>query len=365
MSSNNQHATFAVIFYQISVFYTSQKFPVFGNRIVHITRIRIQLLFTGMSQKWKTPRKRKNSAPLATCSNKVSKTSVDRLPLSQPTNRVTAIKKTGSTGKADDPVLDCCDICLKRITTETDNDDDSFVFICTVCKHSSHGKCLDFEESCLDLISAVYKAISWTCKECQELARSAGARGKVTNRVNSSANLTNELNVIRARLAALEKVVFDLTSKASVVPSVVADTRSDHDSTSSRSWSSVAQESSKPATSNNIPIADVIKAVHGDLMNKKHREKNLIITGLSPHPRSETRIYSAICVHLNLGLVRYPIRFSVVDLDHPTRNPAVRWHLSFKREPTSNLFLSHSPTQNMLPRFFHSPLPFANPHPSM
>ena len=237
-----------------------------------------------MSQKWKTPRKRKNSAPLATCSNKVSKPSIDRLPLSQPTNRTTTMKKTGATGKADDPVLDCCDICLKRMNIGTDNDDDSFVFTCTECKHSSHGKCLDFEESCLDLISAVYKAISWTCKECQELARSAGARGKVTNRVNSSANLTNELNVIRARLAALENFVFDLTSKASVASSVVTDTRSDHDSTSPGSWSSVVQESKKPATSNNIPIADVIKAVHGDLMNKKHREKNIIITGLKPSP---------------------------------------------------------------------------------
>ena len=78
--------------------------------------------------------------------------------------------------------------------------------------------------------------------------------------------------------------MFDLTSKASVASSVVTDTRADHDSTSSRSWSSVVQDINKPATSNNIPIADVIKAVHGDLMNKKHREKNIIITGLKPSP---------------------------------------------------------------------------------
>ena len=240
-------------------------------------RARFICFYLKMSQRGQNSRKRKNSAPNLTWANKVSKTSSDKLTLSQPAGQVTAAKKTGALFQVNDLADNCCDICLKLIETDGD-DDDSFIFTCTVCKHSSHGSCLDFEESCLDLIAAVYISISWTCKNCQDLARSSSIKGKATNRLTNISNISNEMETLRARLAALEKVVFDFTARLQAAP---IDSTEDVVNEDSRSWASVVETNTQSPV-DGIQIADVIKAVHGDLINKRNGEKNVVITGLKP-----------------------------------------------------------------------------------
>ena len=256
-----------------------------------------------MSQRGQTSRKRKISAPNLTWANKVSKTSSDKLTLSQPADQVSAAKKTGALFQVND-LSNCCDICLKVIETDGD-DDDSFIFTCTVCKHSSHGSCLDFEESCLDLIAAVYKSISWTCKGCQDLARSSSTKGKVTNRMTNASNISNELETLRARLAALEKVVFDLTARLQTAPIDSTDDVVDKDP---RSWASVVKTNTQ-TTTNNIQISDVIKAVHGDLISKKNREKNVVITGLKPSSTiADKDLFRSFCAsHLGIHPIPEPV----------------------------------------------------------
>ena len=255
-----------------------------------------------MSQKGQTSRKRKNSAPNLTCANKVSKTSSEILTLSQPAGQASAAKKTGALYQVNDLSSNCCDICLKVIETDGDDDDDSFIFTCTVCKHSSHGSCLDFEESCLDLIAAVYKSISWTCKGCQDLARSSSTKGKTTNRMTNVSNISNELETLRARLAALEKIVFDLTARLQAAP---IDSTENAVNKDSRPWSSVV-ETNEQAPTNNIQISDVIKAVHGDLINKRNREKNVVITGLKPSTTiADKDLFRSLCAS-DLGIHPIP-----------------------------------------------------------
>ena len=110
------------------------------------------------------------------------------------------------------------------------------------------------------------------------------------------------METLRARLAALEKVVFDLTARLQAAP---IDSTEDVVNKDSRSWSSVVKTNTQNPV-DNIQISDVIKAVHGDLINKRNREKNIVITGLKPSSTiADKDLFRSLCAS-DLGIHPIP-----------------------------------------------------------
>ena len=118
-------------------------------------------------------------------------------------------------------------------------------------------------------------------------------------------HISNELDTLRARLAALEKVVFDLTAR---LQTAHIDSTEDAVNKDSSSWSSVVKTNTQTPT-NNIHISDVIKAVHGDLINKRNREKNIVITGLKPSSTiADKDLFRSFCAsHLGIHPIPEPV----------------------------------------------------------
>ena len=126
----------------------------------------------------KEKRKRKNSAPLPSVGKKVSRGS-NYPPFSQPiasTSQAamhdgghTSLSQGAHTSRRTSSPMNSsvCIECRSIISAE-----DDYTFSCSVCKNLYHGKCLDFDESTLDLISAVFDSVSWTCNQCQTNAKS-------------------------------------------------------------------------------------------------------------------------------------------------------------------------------------------------
>ena len=173
--------------------------------------------------------------------------------------------------------------------------DDDYVFSCTLCKSLYHGRCLDFDESSLDLINAVFDSISWTCNSCQTRAKSVLDRGKISTQPQNSGkqNLTlqtkltsleNEVTSLQARISSLESLMTGLTSVRSSKP--VAQNSQSLGNPISEDTASPPITSAQGNSRDHLKINEiknsVMEAVHGDLLNKKHRQRNLVITGLKP-----------------------------------------------------------------------------------
>ena len=239
-------------------------------------------------------RKRKNSAPLPNFGKKVSNQHVDQstlsqsnvVPSSQPVmhdrgykNKMAGHKQSRDLNQVGPGST--CPECNLNVSNE-----DDYIFSCTVCKNVYHGKCLEFDESSLDLIKAVFESISWTCRSCQTNAKSALL--KVKDKTNTQAQKSSKLDQTQLdKLSALEKEIDLLRARISSLESLISTESSAGTSQSSE----INTDTAAPAQSNdhkhsteqlkiNEIKSSVMKAVHTDLLNKKNRQRNLIISGL-------------------------------------------------------------------------------------
>ena len=182
--------------------------------------------------------------------------------------------------------------------------DEDYVFSCAVCKKPYHGKCLDFEDSSLYLIKAVFESITWTCNYCQFNAKTILTKGKASiqpqklskqNQITQTKleSLVNEVEQLRARISTLESLISGLSK-----PVVNND--------QSTKINFPNDENTQPGTSSvqttKLPIneikSSVMKAVHGDLLNKKNRERNIVISGFKTnfYNRRQRSLRRSLCL---------------------------------------------------------------------
>jgi hypothetical protein len=138
----------------------------------------------------------------------------------------------------------------------------------------------------MDLIKAVFESISWTCRTCQTNAKSALL--KVKDKTNTQTQKSSKLDQTQLdKLSALEKEIDLLRARISSLESLISTESSAGTSQSSE----INTDTAAPAQSNdhkhsteqlkiNEIKSSVMKAVHTDLLNKKNRQRNLIISGL-------------------------------------------------------------------------------------
>ena len=246
----------------------------------------------------KEKRKRKNSAPLPSIGKKVSQGS-NYPPFSQPiaSSSQAAMHDSGHTSlsqgahnsrrTSSSTNSSVCTECGSVVSTE-----DDYTFSCSVCKNLYRGKCLDFDESTLDLISAVFDSITWTCNQCQTNAKSFTDKKPLKSKNQAQltqakiTSLENEVELLRTRILTLENLISNVPPNASSSMQMCQSSGTDLTGTSKSIPPNVRQELSasdnKSERQMNAITSSVMKAVHGDLLNKKHRQRNLVISGFKP-----------------------------------------------------------------------------------
>ena len=269
-------------------------------------------------------RKRKNSAPTP-ANVKAIRSSSGRRPLvsSQPAKRdkTTDDRSSNNTTITTTDLIKPCGVCSKREFNNAINEN-NYCFTCTVCCECFHGSCLNFDQSSLSLIAAVFQDIPWSCDPCLETARRSKLKGKskITN-VEHSSNVAmeSEIESLRKRVASLEDTVNCLLSGISSLDPVSWPSPSQSlNSSASTSTKPSPNEvkAAKPLASSllapskvNLPLTDVLSAVHTEMIDVNRRRENLIIYGLSANDnKNDAELFEDLCRHH-------------LDLDHP---PVVR-----------------------------------------
>jgi len=86
-------------------------------------------------------------------------------------------------------------------------------FVCSICDTVFHESCLNFDQSSLELISAVIEDIPWSCDSCLQSARKSRSKGKTPLKsVGPAVAVKTEVEQLRDRVAVLEETVNRLAS---------------------------------------------------------------------------------------------------------------------------------------------------------
>ena len=259
-------------------------------------------------------RKRKNSAPLLSNNKKGQPT----FSLSQPlpsrstghTDNNTSVDQKGK-HRGDRPTFDenlLCYQCHRIIGSSKESGTcNNYVFNCSICSSCFHGDCLDFDPSTIDLIHAVFDSVPWVCDECKDLARNARNKGK--NSLKSKPNAVTELDAVNARLVVLEQTVQKLERSLATNPNHSPGRTQPTDShplvSDQSNWTSIAmggKVDGKKATG----TADLIKAVHKDLISQRERQKNIIVSGMKPSATIADKDLIKNLVGTHLGIIPIP-----------------------------------------------------------
>ena len=198
-----------------------------------------------------------------------------------------------------------CGLCEKKF----DYDVDVYIFKGSVRESSYHGGCLDYDDSSLDLISAVFESISWTCESCQTLAKAARLnRGKVKLASKCDCNaqlLQNTFDELIKRLGVLEDLV---TSNLSSTGQFYGCQDSGSYSTAvgiqnkSALNTALNTASTSEQKSNVDTIIAAVKAVHLDLACSRDRGNKLIVSGLKPSAVSSDKDLVEELLSVNVGI---------------------------------------------------------------
>ena len=137
-----------------------------------------------------------------------------------------------------------------------------------------------FDQVHTDLISIV----GWRCHCCR-----AASIKRIKALEDICVSLKDELNKLKVSNSGVYKELEELKSRQSAVDSVPSDTysgnnRHETDTTSSKletsSWADVVSGKKSASSQKPSTFHDVMKAVHSDLISKKRRETNVVISGL-------------------------------------------------------------------------------------
>ena len=240
--------------------------------------------------------KRKNSASLPLPNRKKN---APVFSLSQPVESY----MNNSAAKGGQVPTSPCGLCNKKF----DCDVDVYIFKCSVCESSYHGGCLNYDDSSLDLISAVFESISWTCESCQTLAKAARlnrGKAKLPSKCDCNAQLLqNTLDELIKRLGILEDLVSSTLSSTGQLHGCL-DERSYSTVVGVRDKSALNSTSNSGQRSNVDTITAAVKAVHLDLACSRDRENKLVVSGLKPSAVSSDKdlVEELLSVHVGINV---------------------------------------------------------------
>ena len=200
-----------------------------------------------------------------------------------------------------------CKICALPWSNEAEEG----IIQCDICLKFYHGSCLDFDDQTTDLLQVVKSSSGWACNPCIQAAgkkikaqalSSMGTPEQLDQSQNKILDLEKDLVALRSRLASLEATLTDLVR---IIQSGVSSSSQDSIqvnqnptatpdlASGSGPWSTVVK---KLAKTKSDQISSIITAVHGDLIEKKNREKNIIISGLKPsNSTSDVDLFRELC----------------------------------------------------------------------
>ena len=159
-------------------------------------------------------------------------------------------------------------------------------FVCSICDISFHGSCLNFDQSSIELISAVIEDIPWSCDSCLQSARNSRLKGKTPLKsAGPAVAVKTEVEQLRDRVAVLEETVNRLVSILLPADTLSWPTLSQADSIVDNNLKTVTVNHEKiksvgSSLNGNLPLNDVLSAVHTEMIDMSKRRTNLIIYGL-------------------------------------------------------------------------------------
>ena len=182
-------------------------------------------------------------------------------------------------------LADPCGICGQTNSMNASGGN-SCSFVCSICDIGFHGSCLNFDQSSLELISAVIEDIPWSCNSCLQTTRNSRLKGKTPLKsAGSAVAVETEVGQLRDRVAVLEETVNRLASILLPADTLSWPTLSQAasivDNVSKKVTANSGKTKSVGGFSNgNLPLNDVLSAVHTEMIDMSKRRTNLIIYGL-------------------------------------------------------------------------------------
>ena len=222
-----------------------------------------------------------------------------------------------------------CKVCKEDIVLNPQISTEICHLKCCICDNNYHGECLSLDESLLPHLHLMMAIGGWCCAPCRRRVRgfadgailsqpvaqvvfnplqlpdpaASTSVSDLDNVLDLCKKLNTEISDMKLQMRTITEFLSPIVD--TVVPTVVPSGVVTSAEKSSVSWSKIVQNKTSSKTEVKQPtINSVLKAVHGDLLDKQRRAKNVLITGLKPvQSVSDSDLFQRFCFdHLGLTL---------------------------------------------------------------